>query len=122
MNEKQQKVASWLQTLVDRLFERVTSAPDIPVVEGKVLCAGPVPYRRLDCDGRTLAYVRARPRKRAVRVDVTGLWKAPSRSRLVVPAAGGVATLLIRSEGDLDDAVRFLRRTVERTLAERVVT
>jgi hypothetical protein len=117
MNDEHQRVAAWLHTLIDRLFDRVVIATGSRISEGRVMCAGPVPYRRLDCQGRTLAYVRARPRKRAVRIDVTGLWKPPRRSRLVVPAAGGVATLLIRSEGDLDDAVRFLERTVERTLS-----
>ena len=83
--------------------------------EGIVMTTGPAPYRRLDCDGRALAYVRTRPKKRAVRVDVTGLWRTPRASRLIIPTAGGSATLLIRSEADRHDATEYLLKTVEKT-------
>lgn len=112
---KQQHIAEWLHVLTHRLIEGVVSQEELGITEGTVLCTGPAPYRRLDCDGRALAYIRSRPRKRAVRIDVTGLWRAPGRSRLVIPAAGGTATLLVRSEADLSDAIRFLVRAVERT-------
>ncbi len=115
---RHQNVADWLHTLAHKLIQGVVTEPALGVTEGTVLCTGPAPYRRLDCDGRALAYVRCRPRKRAVRVDVTGLWRAPGRSRLIIPAAGGAATLLVRSEADLADAVRFLVRAVERTRAD----
>ena len=110
-----QNIAEFLHILAHRLIQGVIHEPGLGVSEGIVLCTGPAPYRRLDCDGRALAYVRCRRLRRAVSVDVTGQWKAPARSRLVVPAAGGAATLLVRSEADLADAVKFLVRAVERT-------
>ncbi len=90
------------------------------VREGTVMTVGPAPYRRLDADGRALAYVRVRPRKRAVRVDVSGLWKASSPSRLRSASAGGTATLLVRGPGDLREAARFLAESVAETRSDSV--
>lgn len=115
---KQEQITHWLSGLAEDLIARIVADLDAGIEEGVVLCTGPAPYRRLDCDGRALAYIRVRPRKRAVRVDVTGLWKAPTRSRLIIPAAGGAATLLVRSHIDVSDAVRYLVRSVERTRGE----
>lgn len=104
-----------LQRLVSELIDATLDAGVHGLREGTVLSSGPAPYRRLDCDGRALAYIRVRPRKRAIRVDVTGLWQAPKGSRLRLPNAGGAASLLLRSEVEVYEAVRFLVTTVERT-------
>jgi hypothetical protein len=61
-----------LEALANELITEM--ARDGVVREGTVMTEGPPPYRRLDCDGRALAYVRTRPRKKAVRVDVSSLW------------------------------------------------
>jgi hypothetical protein len=76
---------------------------------------GPPPYRRLDCDGRALAYVRARPRKHAVRIDISGLWVPVAAPRIRVASSSGSATLLVRDVDELEEAVRVLCETVERT-------
>lgn len=84
--------------------------------EGTVMTLGAPPYRRLDCDGRALAYVRARPSKRAVRVDVSGLWvPAPRTTLLHVSSRSGLPTLLVRDGEDAEEAARFLEQTVEST-------
>jgi hypothetical protein len=94
----------------------------IPAVrEGTVMCVGPAPYRRLDCGGRALAYVRLRPRKGFVRVDVSGLWRAPAASALRVPGAGGAASLALRTEADRRAAVEFLKLTIEETQSREVI-
>lgn len=103
-----------LQTLLEALIREIT-ADNLDVTEGRVMTIGPPPYRRLDCDGRALAYVRRRTRKKAVRVDVSGLWAAERPSRIRVPTASGSATLMVRCADDLDEALAFLRDTVERT-------
>ncbi len=104
----------WLAELAETLVQGTLSA-ELGIQEGVVMTTGKLPYRRLDCDGRALAYIRVRPKKRVVRIDVSGLWKAPGRSRLKVQAAGGSATLMVRSEADLHDAIRFLVNTVSKT-------
>jgi hypothetical protein len=89
--------------------------------EGIVTCsAGPPPYRRLDCDGRALAYIRARPRKRFVRIDVSGLWRAPAEGRLAQPIAAGASALIVRSEEDVPEVVRYLTETIEGTRRARL--
>jgi hypothetical protein len=85
------------------------------VHEGPVTTTGPSPYRRLDCDGRALAYIRVRPKKRGVRVDLSGLWCTPDLTRLRVIGAGGCASLLLRSAQDVREAVSYLHLTVEST-------
>lgn len=92
---------------------------NLDIQEGKVMTSGDAAYRRLDCDQRALAYLRTRPKKRAVRVDVTGLWRTPRSSKLKIPNAGGSATLLVHSRSEARVAVKFLRDTVERTRASR---
>lgn len=101
--------------LANRFIHEMTAVSHIR--EGVVMTTGPAPYRRLDCDGRALAYIRTRPRKRAVRVDVSGLWLTPGPSRLRIPNAGGATTLVLRSEQDRVEAIDYLRTTVERTRA-----
>ncbi len=103
-----------LQNLLDALILEITRDP-LDVTEGRVMTVGPPPYRRLDCDGRALAYVRRRSRKQAVRIDISGLWAAERPSRLRVPTASGAATLMVRCADDLDEALAYLRDTIERT-------
>ncbi len=98
-----------ISLLVDRL---IALEPDVS--EGWVRTPGPPPYRRLDCRKRALLYARSRPRKRLVRVDVTGLWLTPPRCRLSVASAGGAA-IALRSELDVDEAIRFIRQAIGRT-------
>ena len=109
------EIVKALVTLQARLVDAVLALELPDLEEGEVLSGGPPPYRRLDCDGRALAYIRPRPRKRAVRVDITGLWRAPRSSPIATPNAGGAASLLVGNEGDLHDAVRFILATVEGT-------
>lgn len=112
---REERIRSLLERLSAMLITRVLD--DEPSIEeGSVLSAGPPPYRRLDCDGRALAYVRARPRKVAVRIDLSGLWVVPGRSALQVPSATGAA-LFVRSIGDIELAVHFLRAAVHATRA-----
>lgn len=73
------------------------------------------PYRRLDCAGRALAYLRPRPRSRGLRVDIPGTWRPPGECELSVNGANAAASLLIREFSELDRAVEFLRETVKRT-------
>jgi hypothetical protein len=103
-----------LHILLENFIRSLVTSP-LEVSEGRVMTIGPPPYRRLDCDGRALAYIRRRARKKAVRIDVSGLWKAERSSRLRIPTASGSATLLVRSADDLEEAVEFLHDTIERT-------
>ena len=103
-----------LSILESALIQSVT-AKNNEISEGKVMTIGPVPYRRLDCVGRALAYVRTRPRKGAIRVDISGLWVPERTSPIREATATGSATLFIRTQADLEEAVRFLTDTVENT-------
>jgi hypothetical protein len=109
----------WLRGLASSLIDGVVEDGRHGIEEGVVISAGPAPYRRLDCDGRALAYVRARARKGIVRVDVTGLWDTPRDCGLLIPSAAG-ATLFVTSEKERREAVRFLLRTVQRTREARL--
>lgn len=100
-----------METLVT---EAITRHPDIE--EGRVLTVGPPAYRRLDCDGRALAYLRARPRRAAVRLDVSGLWLPPWESPLAIPSSMG-ATLLLHHRGDVARGLDALFDAVARTQA-----
>lgn len=102
-----------LSSLAAALIVEATSRG--AVREGVVTGTGPRPYRRLDCDGRALAYIRERPKKRGVRVDVSGLWQVPASSRLRTHGASGAASLWIRSPGDVAEAARYLWEAVELT-------
>jgi hypothetical protein len=102
-----------LDAIITALIRRL-SGMNPEILEGYVRTVGPAPYRRLDCKMRALAYIRSRPKKRMVRVDITGLWLVPPRCRLSLPSASGAA-LAIRSELDVEDAVRYILQTVART-------
>lgn len=115
---EQQELVQDLATLASALIEEMTRAV-AGVREGTVMTIGPAPYRRLDADGRALAYVRVRPKRRAVRVDVSGLWQVSCPSRLRFPAAGGAATILVERLDQLPEAVSFLTACVEETRLAR---
>ncbi len=103
-----------LESLAAELIQTVVSRLE-GVREGTVMTVGPAPYRRLDADGRALAYVRVRPRKQAVRIDISGLWRASVPSRLRCASAGGSATLLLRGRADLAEALEFLGHVLAET-------
>lgn len=109
---EQDTLDAHLSDLMDALITMATRTGLIR--EGVVMTVGPMPYRRLDCDGRALAYVRKRPKKRAVRIDVPGLWAAPTGSHLAIAASAGRA-LLLRSQEDVMHAVAFLLEAIEWT-------
>ena len=88
--------------------------------EGTVMTMGPPPYRRIDCQGRAVAYIRTRPRKQAVRVDISGLWViSPQVSekvqRIMVRSATGGVSLLLKSKEDIDASVQLISETVMHT-------
>lgn len=120
--EEKEAVHSELETLACSLINGISG--EGVVREGTVMTIGPAPYRRLDCDGRALAYVRTRPRKRAVRVDVSSLWTPARVPKSKIPSATGSTCLLLRSTEDVDEAIAFLRETVDKTrgLKERRVS
>jgi hypothetical protein len=95
------------------ITELCRASPDIQ--EGTVKCHGVVPYRRIDCDRRTLAYIRARPRKEMVRIDLSGLWNVPRKSRLLMRESSSAATLILRSAEDKAEAIAFLLEAVAQT-------
>ena len=113
--ERDDRIRQLLDRLADQLIERILdSQPSIR--EGRVMTVGPPPYRRLDCDARALAYIRSRPRKVAVRVDISGLWVVSARCPLQISSASGAA-LLLRSYRDIQPAVDFLDQIVAATRA-----
>lgn len=82
--------------------------------EGTVLTVGPPPYRRVDGDGRAVVYVRCRPKKLVVRVDISGLWMDGGPCSLAVDSSAGVA-LILRHASDADRAAQHVSQVVERT-------
>lgn len=111
----------WLGQLVDEAAQAALRAAE-GATRGVVMTAAqPPPYVRVDCDGRALAYIRRRPRKGAVRVDVSGLWMTPPATKAAFsgircPAHTGAA-LWLRTPDDVVKAERFLAETVQRTRA-----
>lgn len=104
--------------LAEELIQELTLvSPDVR--EGTVMTMGPVPYRRLDCDRRALAYVRARPRKGMVRVDISGLWLLPRDSPLATSSSGATKTLVLRCAADKTEAISFLLAIVEATRVQQ---
>lgn len=103
-----------LTALADLLIDRAFNGPH-NIVEGVVTTMSRRPYRRLDCDDRALAYIRVRPRRGHIRVDITGLWIAPRYSRLRVPGAGGTIVLVGYNEADMEEIAVYLDETVRRT-------
>lgn len=108
----------FMKARLDRLaaeFVRTTLRLLPGTREGTVMSLGPKPYRRIDCDSRALVYVRARPRKGAVRVDVSGLWAVPRAHPLWQATASGAATLFLETPEDLEPAVHFLGEAIRMT-------
>jgi hypothetical protein len=60
---------SHLEVLAALLIDRV-QAVDPAIEEGVVMTLEKTPYRRLDFGGRALCYIRVRPTKKCVRVDL----------------------------------------------------
>lgn len=66
-------------------------------------------YRRLDCDGRALAYLRVRRRPPVgLRVDLSALWLRPGPSALEIPGRTGSVSLLLTEPLDVAEAARYL--------------
>jgi hypothetical protein len=107
-----------LGKIANRLLECLYAIEDLGIHEGAVRTARQPSYRRIDCDGRALAYIRVRPKHRCVRVDVSPLWSLPRRSRLEHPRALGRGVLLLRDLDDLAEAIRCLSETVRNTREE----
>lgn len=111
--EREERIRRLLDQLRDELIERIRTA--IPAVEeGQVMTVGPPPYKRLDCDGRALAYLRSRPRKVSVRMDLSGLWVVEGPSPLQIPSAAGAA-LLVRTYKDIEPAIEFVASVIDTT-------
>ena len=104
-----------LDTLADDLINVVTDDSTHRIREGTVMTMGPPPYRRLDCGGRALAYVRSRPRKGAVRVDISGLWVKARASYLEVRGSSGSVSLMLRCDEDIEEAASYLGEIVAHT-------
>lgn len=105
-----------LASLVDTLIAAALGGGAI--FEGVVTSMHRPPYRRLDCDGRALAYIRTRPYKNELRVDVTGMWLlAKRKSRLRVHAPGGMMALVAHDELEVAEIAAYLNETVARTRA-----
>lgn len=75
------------------------------------------PYRRIDCDGRALAFVRRLRRSGLVRIDVSGLWIVEREAPIRVVTGTGSATLLIESQERIAGAVAYVEDAVRRTRA-----
>lgn len=82
------------------------------IYEGAVMSAGQ-PYRRMDCDMRALAYLRERPRRNGLRIDVSGLWYPRGLCALSIPGSVGSASLMVHSEEEIEPAIWFLVETVQ---------
>jgi len=111
-------------TELDQLREQLVQAllkDNTSLTEGTVMSMGPPPYRRIDCGGRAVAYLRSRPRKRAVRADISGLWvicpQARARAaKIIIRSATGGASLMITSAEEIDTAVDLISSSVRHTL------
>lgn len=108
--EQNHDLHQWMNEIV-----RIVTHSGERIFEGIVMTPGPPPYRRLDCDGRALAYLRLRSRKGGIRIDISGLWVPPRRSPLSIPTASGAASLMVRQRDEIGEAVAFLFETVETT-------
>ena len=115
-NSKPSTLHQTLESIVAALIDRLTRSDEMGISEGTVMTPGPPPYRRLDCGGRALAYIRERPRKRAVRVDLSGLWQPKRPSSLQVESSSGSASLMIRSLEEIEEAIAFLEEAVLHTV------
>jgi hypothetical protein len=101
-----------LFSLADGLMDRMLASGMIS--EGVITTMARRPYRRLDCDGRALAFVRVQPKKREIRVEITDQWVISPVSRLRAPAARGIA-LIARTDQDIIEIAAYLHDTIRRT-------
>lgn len=84
--------------------------------EGRVRTRHPQRYRRLDCDGRALAFLRPRSQAAAgLRVDLTGLWVRPGPWPTEIPGRSGSASLLVQTTREARAAGKFLAWAVRWT-------
>ncbi len=105
------------QDPIDEIMQTLFDSVSNEITEGLVRSERAAPYRRLDCHGRALAFVRRRPRKNGVRVDISTLWLLPELPAIAIPARGVGASLMLRTMSDVAIAVAFLAATVECTRA-----
>lgn len=104
-----------LRRLEDALLEGIR-ALEPSAREGAVRGRQPPPYRRVDCDGRALAYLRPRRRgARGVRIDLSGLWVRPRGSPLEIHGRSGSASLLVTQPEHVEEAARFIAEAVTHT-------
>lgn len=108
------------QQLVSLIIQRM-EARELGIVEGRVSSMRPN-YRRLDCDGRCLVYLRTRASIHAVRADVPPSWLRVEPCRLTVATTnrGLSAALMVHDEKDVDVFLEFLIQTVAETRAAMV--
>jgi len=84
--------------------------------EGRVRGRRPARYRRADCDGRALAFLRPRSAKGGgVRVDLSGLWVRPGPWPTEISGRSGSASLLVETETQARAAGAYLAWAVQRT-------
>lgn len=105
-----------LEPVEDRLVENLLNA-GVGIDEGRVMTPGLPPYRRLDCDGRALVYLRIRPKKGGIRVDLSGLWYPQRDHELRIPGSSGMASFLVSSRAEADALAPFLCAVVHHTRA-----
>jgi hypothetical protein len=118
--------ASWPSTIAQRneRLERLVEAfvialvgTELGITEGLVRSQrDPAPYRRFDCDRRALLYLRIRPKKDLIRIDLAGHWLAPARNALSLGRSRGV--LAIRRPEDVLPAVQVVVGTILTTRGE----
>jgi hypothetical protein len=103
--------AHLLDTVICALLAEVPGT-----TEGQVMTAQDrAPYRRIDCDGRALVYVRPLRRRGAVRIDVSGLWCVEREASIRIATGTGSATLLLKVREQVEPAVAYVRDAVLRT-------
>jgi hypothetical protein len=114
MEKTRREWDGFLALLAEKVIAALVSS-DLGIREGVVMSlAGVAPYRRLDCDGKALCYVRCRPQKRAVRIDVSGLWCRPAQPTRLIQKSSSLTLMVSRYE-DVGEAAEYLRTVVQAT-------
>ncbi len=108
------EVRESLEPVAEQLV-RLLCGASMGITEGQVMTPGPPPYRRLDCDARALCYIRVRPKKRGVRVDLSGLWFIAGSSRFRIPGSSGMASFMIHDPAHAFELAEYLRDVVHYT-------
>lgn len=111
--EQEQRMREMLDNLADVLILCLLER-DETLIEGEVMTIGPPPYRRIDADGRALCYIRSRPRKGFLRIDISGLWLFKDPCPNQVQTSSGVA-VLVRGSAELEVVIDSLIKCVRRT-------